>query len=263
MTALKSFCEAVEFENLKKKIEQAIPLIYYHCKATGETEITMPQVEELFKAAGLAAPNFSRLKKDFTRSPHVNRGSSSSTFRLTRAKEKELDKKYAHLFEPTQVITVEERADLTKAPLLAADDIEVARKMAKLYVITHCYENSVRKVIEKVLSDKLGTDWWDQVANTSMKRKLSDRQDKEKRNKWISPRGQSELFYMDWGDLLFLIRKYEADFNTLLPDYKFVELRFEELEGLRNVVAHHGTFNSDDEIDQIVLSFKQWCRQLS
>lgn len=263
MAPLESFCLSVKIDSVKRNVDQAALLIYYHCKVTGETEVTMQQIMNLFESARLAEPNWARLKRDFKTARSINKGKSPNSFRVSRSFEKQFDEKYASLFDVPAEVTVEERVDLSKAPLLTTDDVEGARKMAKLYVITHCYENSVRKVILKVLTAKLGMNWWDQAGSTSMKQKVRDRRAKEQTSKWMTARGQSELYYIDWGDLLYLIRKYEADFKPLIPDYKFVELRFEELERFRNVVAHHGVLQSDDEIDHIVLSFKQWCKQLS
>jgi hypothetical protein len=71
------------------------------------------------------------------------------------------------------------------------------------------------------------------------------------------------MFYVDWGDLLTLIRKYEAEFKQLIPDYTFVASRFEEMERLRNIVAHNGTLPSDDDFQHVIISFKQWCKQLA
>jgi hypothetical protein len=160
-------------------------------------------------------------------------------------------------------LTVEEQADITRTPRLTPHDIEAARKMAQLYVIIHCYENSARRVVDEVLTKKLGSTWWQTAANSSMKQKVTDRQSKEQRNKWITPRGTSPMFYVDWGDLLTLIRKYDSDFEQLFPDFNFVASRFEEMERLRNIVAHNGTLPSDDDFQHILISFKQWCKQLA
>jgi hypothetical protein len=159
--------------------------------------------------------------------------------------------------------TIEEQADIGRTPRLVAADIAAARKMAQLYIIIHCYENSARRIVDEVLTKKLGPTWWQTAANAQMKLKVADRQTKEMRNKWLASRGTSPLFYIDWSDLLSLIRKYESDFNSLIPDYKFVEFRFEEMERLRNIVAHNGVLPTEDEFNHVILSFKQWCRQLA
>jgi hypothetical protein len=236
MTALKSFCDTIHIETIKTNAEQAAHLIYYVHRTTGATAVSFAELFEMFDGAGLSRPNVSRLRKGLSKSRLVQRGKAEDTYRLSRLGEQALTKACGGYFDALKPVKVEERADLTKSPLLGTADIEDARKMAKLYVITHCYENSVRKMIEKVLLAKHGADWWDKSANSGMKSKLKDRKAKEARSKWITPRGSSELFYMDWGDLLALIRQHEADFKQLLPHY---------------------------EIEHIVLSFKQWCKQLA
>ncbi|AHG91307.1 Abi family protein [Gemmatirosa kalamazoonensis] len=135
--------------------------------------------------------------------------------------------------------------------------------MAELYIILHCYENSARRLIETVLSTSLGATWWEKAANTGMKAKYQDRRQKEQRQKWITPRGGSPLYYIDWGDLVALIRKHENEFLPFISDIKFVELRLEELERLRNIVAHHGVLPAEDDFQRVILSFRDWCRQVN
>ena len=83
------------------------------------------------------------------------------------------------------------------------------------------------------------------------------------KKKWLSPRGSiSPLYYLDWGDLVKIIRKNEAIFNTYFPSIKFVELKLEELENIRNIVAHNGVLPDDSEFERVKLYFNDWCKQL-
>jgi hypothetical protein len=152
---------------------------------------------------------------------------------------------------------------LSNVPFLSQSDILDAQEMSELYVILHCYENSVRRFVEAVLLAELGTDWWDKAANTQMKRHLEGRKKQEEKKKWISPRGQkSPLYYLEWGDLVKLIRKYENIFVPHIGELRFVENRFADLESLRNIVAHHGTLPSSDDFQRVQISFRDWCRQV-
>jgi len=173
----------------------------------------------------------------------------------------ELDEKYLPLLQEKKPTGATSRVNVETTPLLTADDVQAARRMAELYLILHCYENSARELVDKTLSAKFGPDWWSLKVSDKLKGKVQTRISNEKANKWISPRGQKPLMYVDWGDLHRLIRNFEEQFQECIPGYRFVEGRFEELERFRNIIAHNGVLSSDD-VDHIVVSFRQWCRQL-
>ena len=154
-------------------------------------------------------------------------------------------------------------AAISNTPFLSDGDISTAYKMAELYIILHCYENSVRRFIESVLSKELGDDWWEEVASGKMKALVKGRQEKEQKERWLSPRGKtSPLYYLEWGDLVKLIRKEQGVFLPHIGSLRFVENRFEELESLRNIVAHNGVLPSEDDFQRVIISFRDWCRQL-
>lgn len=182
-------------------------------------------------------------------------------FYLERQTRVELEEQFGKLLAIAEP-PLEDRVGLLSAPLLTEDDVTAARQMGQLYLVLHCFENSVRRVIARVLGKALGESWWTLAANSDMQRKVSDRQKKEAANRWLSPRGASPLFYLDWGDLVCLIRKHEAHFNQLIGGIKFIELKIEELENLRNIVAHNGMLSSPDDLTRVELNFKDWCRQV-
>lgn len=154
-------------------------------------------------------------------------------------------------------------AQVTQTPFLSPNDISDAHKMSELYVVLHCYENSVRRLIEKVFVDEYGEDWWNQVASNSMKRFVEGRKETEKKKRWLSPRGTtSPLYYLEWGDLVKLIRKKQNLFLSQIGSLRFVENRFEDLESLRNIVAHNGILPSGDDFQRVIISFRDWCRQV-
>ncbi len=94
-------------------------------------------------------------------------------------------------------------AEVSNTPFLSNSGISTAYKMGELYVVLYCYENSVRRFIESVLSKELGDDWWEEVASDKMKALVKGRQEKEQKERWLSPRGKtSPLYYLEWGDLV-------------------------------------------------------------
>lgn len=153
--------------------------------------------------------------------------------------------------------------EIFKTPYLNDEDIANAYKMSEMYVVIHCYENSVRRFIEDKLKEEFGSNWWEKVANTEPKKCVNERKEKETKNKWISPRGISPLYYLQWGDLAKIIRSNEQLFLPYIGSTKFVESRFEDLEKLRNIVAHNGIVSSEDDFQRAIIAFRDWCRQIA
>ncbi len=148
-------------------------------------------------------------------------------------------------------------------PLLSDEEISAAIRMAEIYVVLHCYENSVRKLVERVLSNELGDGWWTIATSDNMKRSVENRRQVEQTKRWLSPRGGfSPLYYLDWGDLEKLMRKYDLAFLPYIGELRFVESRFGDLECLRNIVAHHGVLPSEDDFQRVKLNFNDWSRQV-
>lgn len=62
-----------------------------------------------------------------------------------------------------------ESREIFSTPYLQYEDVTSACKMSDLYVILHCYENSVRRFIESVFCKEFGDNWWEEVANNDIK----------------------------------------------------------------------------------------------
>ena len=96
-----------------------------------------------------------------------------------------------------------------------------------------------------------------------MKRDVNALREKEQKRRWLSPRGNiSPLYYLEWGELVKLIRKEENLFLPYIGSLRFVENRFEELESLRHIIAHNGMLPSDDDFQRAIVFFRDWCRQI-
>lgn len=262
MNRFESFCSEFPFSETTKEA-QAVAFAWFHVRQSEADEFTLSTVSELFRLASLPKPNLTRLKRAFAQSKEVHKGRQANSFKLSRHTLEGLDSQYGHIFHELGR-KISEQADVSRTPFLSDDDITDAARMAELYVVLHCYENSVRRFIEQSLSRHLGPTWWDHAANTTMINKYQSRKSSEEKYRWLSPRGNSSpLYYLEWGDLVSLMRKFENVFGPHIHDLKFVELRLEELERVRNIVAHHGVLPSEEDFQRVVLSFNDWRRQLS
>jgi hypothetical protein len=248
----------------RKKSEQAISFLWYYTRSNQENETDLTTISNLFIKASLPKPNTSRLQKAFTTSRKITKGSFPNTYKLTWEAARDLDKEFGHIFTQKTDLSIPEAANVSSTPFLENEKIEDAYRMAELYVILHCYENSVRQFITKILSEELGTYWWDQAASNPMKTSVNNRKQVETKKKWLSPRGNtSPLYYLEWGDLEKLIRKYQHLFVPYIGELRFIESRFGDLESLRNIVAHNGVLPSQDDFQRVIISFRDWTRQIS
>ena len=246
--------------SLDTKEAQAEAIIWFHLKDTGETQITLATINEYFDKASLPKYNVTRAKTAFSKSKNVCKGSKPGQYKLTSPAINAFENNFGHLWQTTP--TIEDVAGVYETPYLSNTEIDQAKLMAEIYIVLHCYENSARALVSKVLENKLGHDWWEVAANSQQKSKVNSRKATEAKNSWLTPRGGNQLYYIDWGDLLSIIRKYETDFLPYVKDIKFLELRFEELERVRNIIAHNGFLPNDEDFQRVILSFKDWCRQV-
>lgn len=249
-----------------RQVDYAKLFIWFLTDIQGNDDCLMSDIVRCFRDASLSIPNQTTLRRNLRRLKDTTVGHSYKSFRLHRNALIKYRTNYVSLLAPPPSIppeeTIRERLDVSRTPLLETSQIEIAYKMGEVYVALHCLENSVRNLIRTVLQDKFGQQWWDKAASSEMKQKAINRKNREAKHKWLSSRGADELNYIDWGDLVTLIRKFPKEFETFIGITKFTELKLEELENLRNTIAHNGVL-PDDEISRVELYFKDWCKQVS
>ncbi len=247
-----------------KQVDYAKLFIWFHTDIHDNDDCLISDIVRYFRDTNLSIPNQTRLRQNLRRLKDVMVGHSYKSFRLHRNALIKYRSEYTNLLSlsssPEEIIR--KRLDVSHTPSLESADIENAYKMGQVYVAIHCLENSVRNLIRIVLKDKLGNQWWDKASSSGMKQKFIRLKNREAKNKWLTSRGADELNYIDWGDLVTLIRKYQDYFASYIGDINFVVLRLGELENLRNVIAHNGLL-PDEEITRIELYFKDWCKQVS
>lgn len=255
------FLQNLKVPSKHTKIDLVLHIIWYNQFSTGNPNIDIKTINEYFSAGHLPLYNITHLKKDLIKNKAIVKGDTKNTYKLNRNKLTELNSLYNFLIK--EPIIYSESINLNTIPCLSIDEVENAKKMAELYIVLHCLENSVRHFIENVLREQLGDDWWNITKSTDLNRRFEDRKSIESKKKWLSPRGNtSPLYYLDWGDLVKLIRKNEAVFDSYFPSIKFIELKLEELESIRNIIAHNGILPDDSEFERVKLYFNDWCKQL-
>lgn len=136
-----------------------------------------------------------------------------------------------------------------------------ALRMARLYAIIYCFENSVRELIRSRLSEK-NSDWWSNGSvPVKVQRVAESRQKEAEKNSWLEGVGGDVLGFVDFGGLCNIITENWADFEDLIPSQHWLSQRFDELERARNFIAHNRML-APLEFQRLEMYVGDWNRQV-
>ncbi len=136
-----------------------------------------------------------------------------------------------------------------------------AKKMASIYVVFFCLENSVRELITDRLAERHGVDWWDLKVPKKIRDAVNKLKAKEEKNKYHTQRAMSEIGYTMFGNLEQIIISNWDDFSDLFPAQSWISSRFTDMEMSRNIIMHTGKL-PEIEIDRIESIARDWIRQV-
>lgn len=154
--------------------------------------------------------------------------------------------------------SMEKKEELGDADLFEHKMLSEARKMADFYVLYYSLENSARKLITDVLSEKYGIDWWEKKVPPRIQQNVQEIQKKE-RDTAMSVRSEDNLSYVNFGELIDIFNANWNDFAEILRSRKAVQDTLSNFSKVRNVVAHSCDLNND-EILRFKLLVKDWLR---
>jgi hypothetical protein len=149
-------------------------------------------------------------------------------------------------------------------PGLKASHAKEAKAMAeRVYPTMYLFENSVRDVIERVLSAKYGKDWWNVAVSAKVREKAKQFKADEKKDTWHGKRGRRDVDYLLLTQLWTIIRDNWKDFEPLFPQGPaWVQSLIEsDMNVSRRVVAHMNPLEEDD-IKGLEASFRKWVKHL-
>lgn len=242
------------------KSTQAELILWCLYESTGKQGIALQRILEAFEELELPRANATRTREHFKKSRKV-RKLGKDVYAPTRDLIEELDG-LIHFDKalPDNVLDIEA---ISLPPFVDEDRQRDLTKMVRVYAHLFLLENSMRGLIEKVLSDHLGDTWWDIAASSPMKNKHQKRVDNETAKKWAPTRSEyGPLYALDWSDLVRLMRKYPEQFEPWLGDINFLH-RFEDAGTFRNVVAHNGVLSEQDDFELIRIYYQNWVSQIS
>lgn len=114
-----------------------------------------------------------------------------------------------------------------------------ALRMARIYALINCFENSVRELIKARLIEKFDTDWWEKGVPKSTRDFAEKRQNEASQNSWLEGDNTELIEFTQFGHLSDIVTQNWTDFSDLIPTQHWLRQRFDELEKARNYIAHN------------------------
>lgn len=139
--------------------------------------------------------------------------------------------------------------------------VEQARRMAVVYTAIAAFENTVRDLVRRILLEEAGADWWKERVSSAIQTKAQKRQEEEAKHRFHTQRGDDPISFIDFGDLLNVMRANEAAFAPFWPSPEWARGIFDAVERSRNVIMHSGVLDPED-IERVGMNIRDWVRQV-
>lgn len=140
-------------------------------------------------------------------------------------------------------------------------DVRVAAsEMAQHYEVFYCLEQSIRKLITEAMEDAEGSNWWDTKVPQQIRDEVK-RIKKDEAEAGFTQRSERAIDYTTFGQLSVIITSNWLHFETIFTNQQAVVRVMKNLNILRGPIAHCCPL-SEDEIDRLQLSVKDWFRMI-
>jgi hypothetical protein len=145
--------------------------------------------------------------------------------------------------------------------LLDEQFVAQAAQMATVYTVIAAFENTVRDLVRRVLLEATGAEWWDKKVSEKIRTKATRRQEEEAKHRFHTQRGEDPVSFIDFGDLLNVMRANEAAFEPYWPSPEWARGIFDAVERSRNVIMHSGVLDPED-VERVGMNIRDWVRQV-
>ncbi|WP_146144838.1 Swt1 family HEPN domain-containing protein [Phreatobacter cathodiphilus] len=138
-----------------------------------------------------------------------------------------------------------------------------AARMSEIYEVFYCLENSIRKLVEDILIEAEGADWWNSKrVDEERIRKVAASRHRKEVDSGITPRSDNLLFYTTFGELSQIITDNWDLFETVFRSKTAVSNVSNQLNLLRGPIAHC-TPTDNLEQERLNLAVKTWFKIMS
>ena len=153
-------------------------------------------------------------------------------------------------------------ADLVGLSNLDEELVVRARAMATVYTAIAAFENSVRKLVSRVLLEHVGEDWWNKSVSEKIRTTAKQRMDEEEKVRWHAQRGADPVQYTMLPNLLSIMRNNFPQFEPFVHNVEWAASIFDSIERSRNVIMHSGQL-SERDVARIGSAIRDWSSQVS
>lgn len=138
-----------------------------------------------------------------------------------------------------------------------------ASRMSEFYEVFYCLENSIRTLVDDVLTEEEGADWWNcERVDENKIRKEADRIKQKELDSGLPVRSDRMIDYTTFGQLSQLITDNWELFDPIFSSKSAVSRITNQLNVLRGAIAH---CCPTDELaqDNLNLAVKSWFKLMS
>ena len=148
-------------------------------------------------------------------------------------------------------------------PLMDEGFVVKSRRMAVVYTAICAFENSVREFIAKKLLEVKGERWWEMCVKKEIRTNAEGRKKSEKDVRWLTPRGDSMIYYTEFGDLISIMANMDnwKHFEVHIGKVEWAKQIIETLEKSRNIIMHSGELAPTD-IERVGMYIRDWITQV-
>ena len=133
--------------------------------------------------------------------------------------------------------------------------------MANVYVAIASFENSVRDLITKVLSEEIGANWWEVAVSEKIRSRAQQKREEEDKIRWHVQRGASPINYTLMGDLVSILRQNWTHFEPHIPTIEWAAGLMDVIERSRNTIMHSGMLTRTD-VERVGMYIRDWIKQV-
>lgn len=145
--------------------------------------------------------------------------------------------------------------------LLDDEHVNTAKQMSTVYTAIAAFENTVREFVVKILIENRGENWWEKSVSDKIRQKAESRKREEEKVRWHTPRGDSMINYIEFGDLASIMAQNIELFEDHIVSIEWARQIFNTLERSRNVIMHSGELGKRD-IERIGIHIRDWINQV-
>ena len=148
-------------------------------------------------------------------------------------------------------------------PILPQKKINEANEMSYVYPRIYVLENSIRELIDRVMTAQYGNNWWDSQSPKPLRDDVATKMSADKRYSWHQRRGARPIDYLDFKDLPRLMNKI-ADIVVpdIISDLEWFRQLVKEVYKSRCVVCHMNPLEKNN-IKAIEVKFNEWEKQIN